>query len=140
MEPESEPEATERKQIAGRFQPGQSGNPAGRPKGARNKLAESFLQDLYTDWAEYGLEAIVQVRKEKPDAYLKVVASILPQKLEIEHVDNLTDDERRGRIREIAEQLGAIVNLGLAAGIAESVGGRETVERSDETPAISTLQ
>ena len=40
-------ENSERKQ-GGRFQPGQSGNPAGKPKGARHKttlLAEKLMQD-----------------------------------------------------------------------------------------------
>ena len=32
----AEPETTDAKQAAGRWQPGQSGNPAGRPKGARH--------------------------------------------------------------------------------------------------------
>jgi hypothetical protein len=122
------------------WKPGESGNPAGKPKGSRNKLGEAFIQDLYADWETNGADVIAKVREGKPDAYLKVVASILPQKLEIEHVDSLTDDERRGRIREIAEQLGAIVNLGLVAGIAEAVGSRETIEGSDEASEISTLQ
>ena len=32
----TEPETTDAKQAAGRWQPGQSGNPSGRPKGARH--------------------------------------------------------------------------------------------------------
>ena len=35
------------------WKPGQSGNPAGRPVGARNRLAETFLEDLYRDWQEH---------------------------------------------------------------------------------------
>ena len=40
-------EDTGRKQPAGRFQPGQSGNPSGRPKGSRNvttRLVETLLE------------------------------------------------------------------------------------------------
>lgn len=66
-----------------RFQPGQSGNPAGRPKGARHKLGEAFLLALQQSFEEGGAEAIAVVRVEKPDQYLKVVASILPKELEL---------------------------------------------------------
>jgi hypothetical protein len=65
------------------FKPGQSGNPAGRPKGARSKLGEDFLKALHEDFAENGKQVIEKVRAEKPDVYLKVVASILPKEIDL---------------------------------------------------------
>ena len=65
-----------------KFKPGQSGNPAGRPKGARSKLGEAFLEAMLVDFAEHGAVVITKVRDEKPDQYLKVVASILPKEID----------------------------------------------------------
>lgn len=61
---------------------GQSGNPAGRPKGARSKLSEQFLKDMLADFEQHGAATIAAVRQDKPDQYLKVVASILPKEIE----------------------------------------------------------
>ena len=66
-----------------RFKPGQSGNPAGRPKGARHKLGEAFLLALQESFVTGGKEAIAEVMENKPNQYLKVVASILPKELEL---------------------------------------------------------
>lgn len=65
----------------GRFVSGNIGG--GRPKGARAKLGEAFLQALQESFAKDGKETIETVRLEKPDQYLKVVASILPKELEL---------------------------------------------------------
>lgn len=65
------------------FKPGQSGNPAGRPKGARQKLGEDFLNALRDDFEANGPAVIQAVRSEKPDQYLKVIASILPKEIEL---------------------------------------------------------
>ena len=61
------------------WKPGQSGNPKGRPKGARVKLADRFLKDLQADWKVNGKDVIQKVREKHPDQYLKIVASIVPK-------------------------------------------------------------
>lgn len=65
------------------FKPGQSGNPKGRPKGARSKLGEAFIKALHDDFQKHGISAVQEVRENKPDAYLKVISSILPKEIEL---------------------------------------------------------
>jgi hypothetical protein len=85
---------------AHQFQPG---NP-GRPKGSRNKLAESFFDALTADFEKHGASAIVGARMESPLGYLKVVASVIPQKLEVEKVTSqVSDAELLAIIRQGAE-------------------------------------
>ena len=43
------------------FKPGQSGNPKGRPKGARNRIGTQFLEALEADFNKFGSQAIAQV-------------------------------------------------------------------------------
>ena len=59
------------------WQKGQSGNPAGRPKGARNLLSESVLKELISHWEENGRDAIDRTCKEQPAAYLRAVLSLV---------------------------------------------------------------
>lgn len=110
------------------FKPGQIGNPAGRPKGARNKLGEAFVEALQEDFEEHGREAIQKVRAEKPDQYLKVIASLLPKDVNLNITDNaedLTDDEIRSRIRDLAGQLAPFLGGdGNVDGDAGATGGK----------------
>jgi len=59
---------------------------AGRPAGARNKLATKFLWDLLAEWEEHGAAALRICRVEKPIEFVKVVASTLPKEFALEGV------------------------------------------------------
>jgi hypothetical protein len=60
-----------------------NGNAAGRPKGARNKLTEDFLQAVAEDFEKHGKEALKTVREEDPSTYLRVVAQIIPKETDL---------------------------------------------------------
>ena len=115
------------KSLGPAWQPGQSGNPVGRPIGNRNKLNEKFILALHDDFVQHGAKVIEQVRKEKPDIYLKVIASILPRELHVKDwsmfdgMSNEQLDEILGSVRAV---LTARAPSGLGDGTA-AAGGQD---------------
>ncbi len=91
-----------RSQRSGLFKPGQSGNPAGRPKGSRNKLGESFIATLAADFEEHGVAAIRAAREGDPVAYVKVIAGLLPKELKVEtrRLEEMSNDELMAILRD----------------------------------------
>lgn len=76
------------------FSPGQSGNPGGKPKHARNRLQGAFLNVLAEDFDKHGKKAIVACREKDPMGYVKAVASLMPKQFEqTEPLEDLTDAE-----------------------------------------------
>jgi hypothetical protein len=113
------------KSLGPAWQSGQSGNPAGRPIGNRNKLNEKFILALHDDFVQHGAKVIEQVRKDKPDIYLKVIASILPRELHVKDgslfdgMSNEQLDEILGSVRTV---LAARTPSGLGDGKATTAG------------------
>jgi hypothetical protein len=107
------------------FQPGQVGNPVGRPKGSRNKLGEAFLAALHDDFERDGVAAITATREQHPEQYVRVIASLLPKEFKIETVSDLTDEQLDARIRTLAN----LVEVGIspASGRGEAAQGSKAL-------------
>jgi hypothetical protein len=82
------------------FKPGQSGNPAGRALGARNKLQTSFLEAMAADFEAGGKEAIRQARERNPIGYVRAIASLFPRQIELADLSRTDDDAVLARIKE----------------------------------------
>lgn len=131
-------EPTGQEQADTKFKPGQSGNPAGRPKGSRNKLGEAFLEALHEDFEANGKSAIELCRVEKPDAYLKVIASILPKQAEIkiDNYEHMDDGQLRAALSAALRDL---ATFGVDIGVGAGQGGGQTIE-GEPARLLPTLQ
>jgi hypothetical protein len=92
------------------WQPGQSGNPAGRAHGSRNKLTEEVICALLRDFRQHGQKAIARVRQTQPAAYLKILALLCPREHKVEHsnsLKDLTDEQLEAMIEYLKTSLEA---------------------------------
>ena len=96
------------KQVNGRlWQPGQSGNPNGRPAGSRTVFSQAFLRDLADVWSEEGRETMVKTARTNPAVFFATCARLIPNDVRVTVQQQLPGNlsaEEWAMMREIVEE------------------------------------
>ena len=77
-----------------RWKPGESGNPEGRPMGARSKLGTQIVNDFLENWNLNGKRVLQEAADKDVSTYLRVACAILPKVIEL-------DDDTKELIKEV---------------------------------------
>ena len=64
-----------------RWQPGQSGNPAGRPNRAR--LTERFVSDVTVSWEKHGASVLETMAKKAPTQFADLCSRLIPRDVSV---------------------------------------------------------
>tara|TARA_R100000808_G_scaffold24691_1_gene57620 strand:- start:1794 stop:2357 length:564 start_codon:yes stop_codon:yes gene_type:complete len=104
-----------------RFKPGESGNPAGRAKGTKNKytrIKEMILGTIDNMQGETEGEWLNNIARNDPINFLKVAASLLPKQVEkdvtkrsasVQIVEEMTPEQKKQMVAEMLETTGKIL-------------------------------
>jgi hypothetical protein len=115
----------------GRFLTGNNGG--GRPVGSRNRLAVEFVDGLASEFAARGQQAIKQVCKNDPVAFLKIVSSVLPREVLLKATLNVTaTDEYEDFAQYIADWRLARQRIGISEDPPMITINAEAEDTSDE--------
>jgi hypothetical protein len=76
---QQQPLAKRRRGPGRPFKKGESGNPAGRPKGARNRLGEAILHRATEHFEKHGGDAINLAFEADPLGYCNMLIKLLPK-------------------------------------------------------------
>jgi hypothetical protein len=71
---------------------GRSGNPAGRPIGARGRFSQQFIVDLSAAWERYGAEALAKTAEQFPDRFVGICAHLIPKDVQVSLTARLPAD------------------------------------------------
>lgn len=95
------------------FAPGQSGNPLGRPKGSRNRLAEDFVADLRAVWSRRGSEVLEKLADKRPHELARLVAYTMPKEFVVKDqtVKELSDEQVSSMLEYLNDQMGKNAKL-----------------------------
>ena len=86
---------------------GQSGNPAGRPIGARCKFSEQFYRDVYAEWEANGPAVLRRLAETDPATFVRVRAGLVGKiaEREPEPFEDMSDEELREALRSMLARL-----------------------------------
>ncbi|ASY63488.1 hypothetical protein SJ05684_c20460 [Sinorhizobium sojae CCBAU 05684] len=103
--------------------PGAAGIAAKRARG-RGRLGGAFADAVQADFEAHGAAVVARIREEKPESYLKLVASILPKDLGAAAggMEDLSDEQLIERIRLLDMAVRPLLD-------AKKIGARGTVRR-----------
>ncbi|MGB4013647.1 MAG: DUF5681 domain-containing protein [Bacteroidales bacterium] len=94
------------------FVKGQSGNPAGRPKGSKNKVTkdvkEWLLELFYNHASTLDIDLKAMTPRERWDVITKILPFIVPRLQAMQakiDLNNLSDDQLKTIIEAIKEEL-----------------------------------
>jgi hypothetical protein len=112
-----------------RFKPGAewAGNALGRPIGARSKLQEAFLGDLYASWQKNGVRALEELRQKDVVGYCKIIASLMPREDKLEVLQKRIFEEwsldQKRALLEAIDEADRFRNAKTVEGVAEAAKG-----------------
>lgn len=102
-----------------RWPKGQSGNPAGRPVGARQRISEQLLADLASVWETHGESVLTRLAVSEPGKLAQIAYGLLPRdvfiSVEQRTPGNLQPDEW-ATLRRVLDVIAASVPAGAEPG------------------------
>jgi hypothetical protein len=95
----------------GKFVKGQSGNPAGRPIGSRQRVAEKLIADLATIWEEEGETILRRLALTEPAKLATIAYGLLPREafLHVQHSGAALDAAEQEMMHEVLQAVSAAV-------------------------------
>lgn len=91
--------------------PAKTGLAAMRARG-RRRMGGGFLEAIQADFEAHGVAVVARIREEKPESYLKLVASILPKDFSAAagRLEDLSDEQLIDRIRVLDAAIRPLLN------------------------------
>jgi Family of unknown function (DUF5681) len=130
-----------------RWQPGESGNIAGRRPGSRQKIAEALLKDIADVWSRRGGEVLEKLANDDPAALAKIAAGLLPRESLIDvratALPGQLDPAEWARLRDVVALLDRLVPPNMsreqALAIAEGALRREFAQPLIELEVLAPV-